>query len=264
MTSPGRVWIQGAGEMASGVALHLVRNGFLVVAVEIRYPKAVRRLVCFSEAVYAGSTRVQEVAGRLTDAAALEFVPGMVMTAVDPEAVALRRLSPDVVVDARMTKKRPLPLPLNGIPLIGLGPGFACGTNADLVIETHRNADLGGVISRGAAMENTGIPGKIGGQAAKRILRAPADGHLVPRRAIGDLVRKGEMLGAVGSRPLVSPLDGLLRGLVHPQAELSAGEKVGDVDPRGKDVDPAQVTDKAMAVAAGVLEALGRLGVRGR
>ena len=37
--------------------------------------------------------------------------------------------------------------------------------------------------------------------------------------------------------------------------------KVGDVDPRGESVDPGLISDKALAVAGGVLEALLSLGV---
>jgi xanthine dehydrogenase accessory factor len=47
--------------------------------------------------------------------------------------------------------------------------------------------------------------------------------------------------------------------LVHPEAELSPGTKVGDVDPRGSGVDNSQVSDKSLAVGGGVLEALLRL-----
>jgi len=37
---------------------------------------------------------------------------------------------------------------------------------------------------------------------------------------------------------------------------VELGDKLGDVDPRGRAVDPARISDKARAVAAGVLEAV--------
>jgi xanthine dehydrogenase accessory factor len=37
---------------------------------------------------------------------------------------------------------------------------------------------------------------------------------------------------------------------------VAAGTKLGDIDPRGAAVDPCLVSDKARAVAAGVLEAI--------
>ena len=263
MTPQGRIWIQGAGEMASGVAWQLLNSGYRVVAAEMPGPKAVRRLVCFSEAVYAGTTTVQGATGRLVGAATVAFAAGEVTVTVDPEGSALARLVPDAIIDARMTKRPPVRPLLAGIPVIGLGPGFVCGRDADLIVETHREAALGAVIAQGAAMADTGIPGKLGGESGKRILRAPRSGRFCSPKFIGDLVREGETIGDVAGRPVVSLLDGMLRGLVHPRAELSAGEKVGDVDPRGRAIDPALISDKALAVGAGALRALALLGISG-
>jgi len=227
-----------------------------VVMAERPDPLAVRRLVCFSEAVYAGTARVEDVSGVCTPAVEAGFMGDAVTVTVDPGGTHLSRLAPSAVVDARLTKKTPVQLPRIDGPLIGLGPGFVCGESADLVIETHRGARLGEVIHTGSALPNTGIPGVIGGQSARRVVRAPVAGTLDPDCAIGDLVEAGQVLGHVGGLPVISALDGLVRGLVHPQAELFAGEKVGDIDPRGAAVNPALVSDKALAVAGGVLEAL--------
>jgi xanthine dehydrogenase accessory factor len=178
---------------------------------------------------------------------------------VDPSGSRLPDLPVNAVVDARMTKSSPEPLPRIQAPLIGLGPGFTCGRDADLIVETHREARLGSVISTGSATANTGVAGLVGGQSGQRVLRAPASGRLQPLCAIGDLVEEKAVLGHVGGEPLVSGLAGLVRGLIHPDAELSAGMKVGDVDPRGRRIDPSLVSDKALAVGGGVLEALLRL-----
>jgi len=259
MTSPGRVWIQGAGEMASAAAVSLRAAGYDVVMAEIANPLAVRRLVCFSEAVYAGRAEVASWPGRLVPAATAAFRPDEVVVIVDPEASQLARLAPDVVVDARMTKTAPKPLVGLVAPLIGLGPGFTCGQDATLVVETMRGPDLGRVIEVGQATPYSGRPGPVDGQTLARILRAPAAGHLSPVFQIGDLVGEGQIVGHVGGVPVVSALTGLVRGLVHPGAELYAGEKVGDVDPRGNAVNPAEMTDKARLVGEGVRQAVLRL-----
>ena len=259
MSAPGRVWIQGAGEMASAAAVSLVAAGYAVVMAEIANPLAVRRLVCFSEAVYEGKAMVVGWPGHLVPALTAEFLPGQVVVIVDPEASQLARLAPDAVVDARMTKTVPKPLAGLAVPLIGLGPGFTCGQDATLVVETMRGPDLGRVISRGQAEPYSGRPGPVDGRTLARILRAPAAGHLAPVFQIGDLVGEGQIVGHVGGVPVVSALTGLVRGLVHPGAELFAGEKVGDVDPRGNAVNPAEMTDKARQVGEGVRQALLRL-----
>lgn len=247
--------------MASAVAVCLARAGCRVVMAEIAAPLAVRRQVCFSEAVYEGATSVAGIRGVLVAGAAAEFVGGTVTVLVDPAAAQMPRLRPQAVVDARMTKRAPMPLPRGEAPLIGLGPGFTCGVDADRVVETHREAGPGRVIASGAAAPDTGVPGEVGGATRARLLRAPASGRLDPRCAIGDQVAAGQVLGFVAGEPVVAGLGGLLRGLVHPGAVLAAGDKVGDIDPRGAAVDPREVTDKGLAIGAGVLRALADLGV---
>ncbi len=252
----GRIWIQGAGELASGVAWRLQRCGYRVMAAELPEPLAVRRLVCFSEVVHARECQVEGVTGRLVAAEEAQYVSEHVTVVVDPQARRLQELGADAVIDARITKKEPAPLPVGDAPLIGLGPGFVCGRSADVIIETHREARMGQVIRQGQAAANTGVPGVVGGQAARRVVRAPAAGHLQPVVAIGDMVEEGQVLGHVAGQPVLSGLAGKVRGLVSSRAELSVGEKVGDVDPRGSSVDPSRITDKALAIAGGVLEAL--------
>lgn len=259
MTALGNIWIQGAGELASGVAVRLVRSGYRVVMADLARPLAVRRQVAFCEAIYEGRTLVEDVEGILIQASEARFESGCVAVVVDPDAKSLAGLEVAAAIDARMTKKTPQPLPGLAAPLIGLGPGFTCGPGADFVIETHREARLGSVISTGSAVPDTGVAGLVGGQSALRVLRAPANGQLAPLFSIGDLVEEGMVIGHVGGVPVVSGLTGMIRGLVHPEAELCAGTKVGDVDPRGRSVDNSLVSDKALAIGGGVLEALLRL-----
>lgn len=259
MATGGNIWIQGAGEMASGVAVRLVRSGYRIILAETQKPLAVRRLVCFSEAVYAGRTVVEDIVGDMVDPDLLTFPAGQVAVVVDPEGSQLERLAPAAVVDARMTKKVPEPLPIGMARLIGLGPGFTCGLDADLIVETHREARLGTVINEGSAAPDTGVAGLVGGHTRLRVLRSPVTGRLAPLCAIGDLVEEGQVLGHVKEVPLVSGLKGLVRGLIHPRAELSVGMKVGDIDARGRRIDPSLISDKALAVGGGVLEALLRL-----
>lgn len=260
-TQSGRIWIQGAGELASGVALRLVRCGYRVIMAEIANPLAVRRLVCFSEAVYEGRAQVEDVSGILTTASEANYQQGTVTVVVDPQGQVLKELGADAVIDARLTKRPPEPLPVGGALRVGLGPGFTCGLDADYIVETHRGACLGEVLSTGSAAPNTGIPGVLGGESARRVVRAPAAGTFSPVVALGDLVTNGQLLGTVNGQPVSSQVAGQVRGLVHPRAELSPGEKVGDVDPRGLAVDPRKVSDKALAIAGGVLEALLRRGI---
>jgi xanthine dehydrogenase accessory factor len=108
----------------------------------------------------------------------------------------------------------------------------------------------------GAAQADTAVPGAILGVAEARVLRSPRAGVFRGAARIGDLVAAGAIVGDVEGAPVVAEIDGLLRGLVADGVAVDAGVKVGDVDPRGRAVDASRVSDKARAVAAGVLEAV--------
>ncbi len=55
---------------------------------------------------------------------------------------------------------------------------------------------------------------------------------------------------------IISPFKGVLRGLIHPSVEITKGMKIGDVDRRDDPALCTQVSDKALAVGGGVLEAI--------
>ncbi|HPW56898.1 MAG TPA: hypothetical protein PLP31_14290 [Thermoanaerobaculaceae bacterium] len=60
-----RILIRGAGELGSAVATHLARQGAeRILLVERPFPKAVRRNVCFSEAVFEHAKTVEGVTAR--------------------------------------------------------------------------------------------------------------------------------------------------------------------------------------------------------
>lgn len=250
--------IKGAGDLATGVALRLYRSGFSVVMTELAHPTVVRRTVAFAEAVAAGHARVEGVDGVLADDVAgvrcLLARPAIAVI-VDPEATVRRELQPALLVDA-IVAKRNLHTRISDAPaVVALGPGFVAGRDVHAVIETQRGHTLGRVITSGEALPNTGVPGEVGGHGAKRVLRAPVDGVVRGVREIGDRVRVDEIVVYVGDVPVHSQLDGVLRGLIRPGLQVSAGLKLGDVDPRGSREHCSLVSDKAMAIAGGALEA---------
>ena len=54
------VLIRGAGDLASGVSLRLHRAGFPVVMTDLPKPTAIRRTVCFSQAIRFGTMQNPE------------------------------------------------------------------------------------------------------------------------------------------------------------------------------------------------------------
>jgi xanthine dehydrogenase accessory factor len=253
------ILIKGAGEMASAVAWRLVKSHFRVVMTEVSEPLAVRRRVSFCEAVFDGTSAVEGLTGRLIDRpeqAAEVISSGEVPVLVDPELDGLGALGPDVLVEATLTKYN-TGLTRDMAPLtIALGPGYDAGRDVDVVIETNRGHHLGRIIDQGPAASNTGVPGDIKGQSARRVLRAPVDGRFVTDLELGAVVRVGQEVATVAGQPVTSQLDGLLRGLIRPGSMVTDGLKVGDVDPRGDMTHLNTISDKARAVAGSVLEAV--------
>jgi len=254
--APGQVLVllRGAGDLATGVAWRLKRAGFGVVMCELEHPLTVRRAVAFSTAVDEGSVIVEGIRAvraaiaEAIDLARSDTVPVIVSPGLPP-------LPADVVVDARMAK-RVLDTTIDDAPLVlALGPGFTAGRDCHAVIETMRGSRLGRVYWQGCAAPNTGTPGVIGGRGAERVLRAPAAGVIRWRAAIGDIVADGALLGTVDGAPVCAAFAGLVRGLVADGTPVAKGLKIGDVDPR-QDTEWREISDKALAVAGGVLEAV--------
>lgn len=257
--------LRGGGDLASGVALRLHHCGFQLVILELEKPLAVRRSVSFSEAVYEGTQTVEGVTARLVSADQFQVTleAGEIPVLVDPQANILRNqflTSPQstIVIDARLLKTDPEPLDVN-VPLhIGLGPGFCAGENCHAIIETQRGHTLGRVYWSGATRADSGQPDGD----PRRVLRAPQNGSLVAQAKIGDHLEEGQPIAEIRSKDgsekskIVSPLKGILRGLIRPGIEIPKGMKIGDVDPRDDPSLPALVSEKALAIGGGALEAV--------
>ena len=260
------VLIRGGGDIASGVALRLHRVGFDIVILELEKPLAVRRTVSFAEAVYSQSHTIEGVTARLAspDQYTHIYETGDIPVLIDPNANILANyllISPQstIVIDARLTKQTPSPLPNQPALHIGLGPGFRAGENCHAVIETRRSHSLGRVYWTGPAQTDSGQPEG----EPRRVLRAPADGIVVGHVEIGAHVGEGQLIAEIRQSSdknlkseIVSPFKGVLRGLIHKDVLVTRDMKVGDVDPSD---DPSRcflVSDKALAVAGGALEAI--------
>jgi xanthine dehydrogenase accessory factor len=269
------VLIRGGGDIASGVALRLRHVGFDVVILELEQPLTVRRTVSFAEAVYEGSHTIEGVTARLASLGQYTniYEAGEIPVLIDPNANILANsllINPQstIVIDARLIKQTPSPLPNQPALHIGLGPGFHAGENCHAVIETRRSHTLGRVYWTGFAQADSGQPDGD----PRRVLRAPADGVLISHIEIGAHVDEGQLIAEIRQSStlaphasagvenlkseIASPFKGVLRGLIHKDILVTKNMKIGDVDPSD---DPSYcflVSDKALAVGGGVLEAI--------
>ena len=254
-----KILIRGAGDIATGIALRLYRAGMQVVMTDLPAPTAIRRTVCFSQAIILGEMTVEDVTARRAetpDQAEALLAQGLIPVLADPDCTCRTRLRPDALVDAILAKRN-LGTKMDDAPIVvGIGPGFTAGEDCHAVVETMRGHSLGRVIHAGSALPNTGIPGLIGGFAGERVLRAPADGVFHQLLDIGAQVRQGDVAATVNGVPMTCTLDGVLRGILPDGTPVHKGMKAGDIDPRCKVEHCYTASDKALAVGGGVLEAV--------
>ena len=109
------VLIRGAGDIATGIAMRLWRTGVQVVMTDLPQPTAIRRTVCFSQAIVLGETQVEDAtARRAVDVPQARRIcaAGEISVLADPELRCREELRPDALVDAI--------LPLKSLQIIGL------------------------------------------------------------------------------------------------------------------------------------------------
>lgn len=268
--------VRGAGDLATGTIHRLKKAGFRLLVLEAEHPAAIRRQVALSEAVYAGSARVEDVEAVRMDVDLAEkknrkelleqemeriWKKDGVPVLVDPAGLSIAALRPAVVVDAILAKKN-LGTTKEMAPLvIALGPGFTAGEDVDVVIETKRGHNLGRVIRSGSAVPNTGIPGIIGGYGKERVMHAQAEGILRNVASIGDIVEARAVIAEIetenGIVPVEASLSGLLRGLIRDGYPVTKGFKIADIDPRQEELQNCfTISDKARCIAGSVLEVI--------
>jgi xanthine dehydrogenase accessory factor len=189
--------------MASGIAHRLFQSHLRVAMTERPEPRAVRRAVSFCEAAWEGVFEVEGVRSRrVEDPGRFDAVidSGEIPVLVDPGLSCLGAWRPHVLCDATMAKKTRE----TGRPaaewVIGLGPGFEVGVNADLVVETNRGHDLGRLLLRGTAEPHTGVPAPVDGHTTERVLRAPCGGVFEALADIGEVVEPGQVVARVAGQ----------------------------------------------------------------
>ena len=210
--------------MGTGVALELWHAGLhRLVLLECARPRAIRRLVVFSEAVFEGKARVEGLEARLCpDTAACR--------ALWQTGASLREFCPQVFVDATMSKKARGLSPNMADLVIALGPGIEAGRDVHCVIESF-GPDMGRCLRQGQALANTGIPCEHG-RSEQRVGRAPCAGVFASPLPLGSHVLQGQEVGRVDGVPVPAPLSGRLRGLLRSGACRGQGVRHRAAGPR--------------------------------
>ncbi len=249
-----RVLVLGIGDIGSAVAHRLFRAGELAAIQDDPRPATSRRRMAFVDAMFDGETQLTGVIARLVSPAKLSpstwsvrFIP-VTATAT---ASAIEKLKPDVIVDARMTKRANRERFKRLARLtIGLGPGFVAGETVDVAVETDwRNP--GRIFRTGAAA--SGRPHAPNGSGRERVLYAPGAGMFTSPCDIGDVIRRGEAIGKIGRRAVRAPLAGRLRGLARSGEPVAVGAEIAEIVPAGVDEKIVGIAERPRRIADSVL-----------
>lgn len=248
--------VRGAGDIASGTGRRLFLSGFSVIMTEVAAPLCVRRQASFSEAVFDGTARVEEVDARRIEPAELDDFPfaAAIAVIIDPDARVIEHSGPEIVIDARMLKKNHDTRIDQGRVVGALGPGFHASVDCHFVVETQRGHDLGRVLYEGSTTANTGTPAERGGFSEDRVLYSVRSGAVEPRVEIGARVKAGQTLFRIDGVDHQARISGIVRGLVRAGIDIPRGVKVADVDPLSTDAACCTISDRSNAIAGGVLE----------
>lgn len=253
--------IRGGNDIGSAVAHRLFTAGYPVVILEAPQPLTVRRGMAYAQAIYDGAVTLEGITA--AHVASVEEIEehlrprrAIPVLGVSGDTV-LKALRPQVVVDARMRKKERSASRITDAPLvIGLGPGFAAGVEAHVVIETNRGPNLGRIITEGEADAYTGEPLEIAGHSKDRYLYAPHPGVFRTPHTLGDQVEAGQVVGEVDGTTLTAKVGGIIRGIVKDGLAVAQGAKLVDIDPRRDRAALSQISQKAWRIADSVLRVI--------
>ena len=266
------VLVEGSGDVGSAIAHALFKAGHSVVLQDEPKPAHSRRTMAFTDAAFEGIAELEGVLAKR--ARTMDAVPIMlrchraIPVVIQQLSEAREVVRADVIVDARM-RKRSKPEVQRGLAkmVIGVGPNFRAGENADVVIETAWGDQLGAVITEGASQPLAGEPRELSGHGRERFVYAPASGVFTTDRVIGDNARLGELIGRIGVHEVLAPLEGTIRGLAHDGAAVEPGTKLLEIDAGPQGRVPAGVGPRPRAIAHAVVAAVeavaSRFGVSG-
>lgn len=249
--------VLGTDEVASAVAIRLIRSGHGVVMCHDPDRPVIRRGMSFHDVLWGEMVTLDGVAGVPLESAYELRLGDVAASAVRVSSLGLVDLLPvgpfDVLVDARHGGGSVVPDLRNLAGLaIGIGPFFRSGINCDVAITACPASDLAPPAGRSTGRlprTRTGDPHRI---------RAETSGRWHTSLVPGVRVYRGMVLGHLGRTPVTTPQDGMLRGIARDGIEVPEGAEIVEVDTRnrwrarwtGVDDGAAEIADAATRALA--------------
>ena len=254
------VIILGTNEIASAVAVHLRRMGWLVILSHDPLPPVIRRGMAFHDVLFGDRCAIENIEGVRAEnsreiAAALAASDRVAVTPL--HLADLLPIGPlGALVDARMQKYQVTP-DLRGIArvTVGLGPYFQVGFNCDVAVETRPTCS-GKVITTGSTDKTDGVASKLGDVGAERFVYTERAGLWHTSIDIGVRVFKRFILGHLDGQPVHAPLDGIVRGIARDGLHVPADVKLIEIDPRGRKAKWTGIDDRGRGIAEATVEAI--------
>jgi hypothetical protein len=257
--------VLGTGDIASAIGRQLFAAGWAVVLLRDHAVPVLRRGMAFDDALESGAAELDGVTAMPAPSAdalpgLLRAHRGVVVANLDPAvAAASCGEAPAAMIDARMRKYA---MPADIRPLaactVGIGPGFAAGTNVHLAIETLPGQE-GGFVTQGTTANPTGKAVPLGGAGAERFVYAPIAGPWQPGVPLGTWLEADRPIGVLGGEAVCAPIAGCVRGMVRAApGGVARGSKLMEIDPR-PGAACTGVPPRARRIAAGVETALAPL-----
>ncbi|MGJ4951935.1 xanthine dehydrogenase [Bradyrhizobium sp. HKCCYLS20291] len=260
--------VLGTNEIASAVAAKLSQSRFAIVLCHDAFPPAIRRGMAFHDVLFGEARELDGVTG-----ARAESIADVVRIHRESDQVAVTGMHltdiiayryPAVIVDARMQKHVVTP-DLRGVAgiAVGVGPRFAIGHNCDVAIETHP-CETGAIVAQGTTRNADGKARDLGGAGRERFVYSDQEAVWHTPLDIGTRVYKGLQLGSLGGTPVLSPLDGALRGIARDGLRVPANVKLLEIDPRGRAAAWTGMDERGQSIAASVVSAVQKIMQTGR
>jgi hypothetical protein len=253
--------VLGTNEIASAIAVYLRKSGWGVILSHDPLPPVMRRGMAFHDALFGDPARLEGIEAKRIDLIMEAFEVFARDNAVAITWLGLTELlvlgSIDSLIDARMQKYLIKPdLRRLAKIAVGVGPGFSVHDNCDIAVETKPGLN-GRVIMHGLTAPADGLSICLGDTGEERFVRAQHDGRWRSSLDIGVRVYKDVIIGHHDGDPIRAPIDGVLRGLVRDGAEIPAGVKLMEIDPRsGRAAKWTGIDERPRQIAAATRRAV--------
>ncbi len=255
-----QVLVLGGGDVGSAVAHALYQRGDRVLLCDRNQSAHARRGMAYTDALFEGRASLEGVEARLcatiSEVRQCWKAGDAIPICTQPDDLLLREEGFDVVVDASMRRDpaRPDRRGFAGC-VIGLGPGYVPGSNCHVAVETQWGPQLGVVLVDRPAAARSGGPRPLAGVGRERFVSAPISGRWETTAGLGKAVTEGQAIGRIGEAVVTAPLSGYLRGLSRDGVDVSAGQRIVEVDPR-PDPQVFGRGERPMRIARGVVQVL--------